>query len=194
MLRLGWIADYFSRPVLIGYLHGVAIVLVVSQLGKLLGLDVDARGRSGSSVRSCASSATSRAITLASARSRSPSLLPLRFVAGRFPQRCSSSSARSRPRGCSTSKERGVAVVGSVPSGSRRRPPDPAAGDVVLLLPAAVGIFLVAFADEILTARSFAGKHHQHVRAPQELLAIGAANGGRDARGWSSARAARGRR
>jgi SulP family sulfate permease len=29
---LGWIADYFSRPVLIGYLHGVAIVLIVGQL------------------------------------------------------------------------------------------------------------------------------------------------------------------
>ena len=42
-LRLGWLADYFSRPVLIGYLHGVAVVLVVSQLGKLLGLDIDAR-------------------------------------------------------------------------------------------------------------------------------------------------------
>src|SRR6185503_13441457 len=42
-LRLGWIADYLSRPVLIGYLHGVAIVLVISQLPKLLGLDVEAR-------------------------------------------------------------------------------------------------------------------------------------------------------
>ena len=41
-LRLGWVADYFSRPVLIGYLHGVAVVLVIAQLGKLLGLDVDA--------------------------------------------------------------------------------------------------------------------------------------------------------
>ena len=35
---------------------------------------------------------------------------------------------------------------------------------------------LVSFADEILTARSFAGKHSQHVRASQELLAMGAAN------------------
>jgi SulP family sulfate permease len=39
-----------------------------------------------------------------------------------------------------------------------------------------VGIFLVSFADEILTARAFAGKHNQHVRASQELLAMGAAN------------------
>src|SRR5262245_32255187 len=42
ILRLGWIADYFSRPVLIGYIHGVAVVLVIGQLGKLLGLSIDA--------------------------------------------------------------------------------------------------------------------------------------------------------
>jgi sulfate permease family protein len=40
VLRLGWIADYLSRPVLIGYIHGVAVVLVIGQLGKLLGLPV----------------------------------------------------------------------------------------------------------------------------------------------------------
>jgi sulfate permease, SulP family len=39
IVRLGWLADYLSRPVLIGYIHGVAIVLVIGQLGKLLGLD-----------------------------------------------------------------------------------------------------------------------------------------------------------
>ena len=43
-------------------------------------------------------------------------------------------------------------------------------------MPAAVGIFLVSFADEILTARAFAGKRNQHVRASQELLAMGVAN------------------
>ena len=41
-LRLGWIADYFSRRVLLGYIPGVAVVLVVGQLGKLLGLSIDA--------------------------------------------------------------------------------------------------------------------------------------------------------
>ena len=41
-LRLGWLADYFSRPVLVGYIHGVAVVLVIGQLGKLLGVPVEA--------------------------------------------------------------------------------------------------------------------------------------------------------
>jgi MFS superfamily sulfate permease-like transporter len=43
-------------------------------------------------------------------------------------------------------------------------------------VPAAVGIFLVSYADGILTARVFAGKHNQSVRAGQELLAFGATN------------------
>src|SRR4029453_5420048 len=43
LVRLGWIADYLSRPVLIGYIHGVAVVLIVGQLGKLLGLDISAQ-------------------------------------------------------------------------------------------------------------------------------------------------------
>ena len=43
-------------------------------------------------------------------------------------------------------------------------------------LPAALGLFLVSFADEILTARAFAGKRGEHVRASQELLTMGAAN------------------
>jgi sulfate permease, SulP family len=43
VVRLGWVADYFSQAVLIGYLHGVAVVLIIGQLAKLLGLDVDAQ-------------------------------------------------------------------------------------------------------------------------------------------------------
>ena len=42
LARIGWVADYLSRPVLVGYIHGVAVVLVISQLGKLLGIPIDA--------------------------------------------------------------------------------------------------------------------------------------------------------
>ena len=42
IIRLGWVADYFSRSVLVGYLHGVAVVLVCGQLGKLFGVPIAA--------------------------------------------------------------------------------------------------------------------------------------------------------
>jgi MFS superfamily sulfate permease-like transporter len=71
----------------------------------------------------------------------------------------------------------GVAVTGTVPSGIPALDlPIPSGDNALILLPAAIGIFLVSFADEILTARSFAGKHGQHVEAEQEVLAMGAAN------------------
>ena len=44
------------------------------------------------------------------------------------------------------------------------------------LLPVVAGIFAVGYADQVLTARSFAGRHGQHVDANQELLAFGTAN------------------
>jgi sulfate permease, SulP family len=71
----------------------------------------------------------------------------------------------------------GIDVVGAIPAGLPSLTiPTPPVADVLRLAPAAVGIFLVSFADEILTARSFAGKHRQNVRASQELFAMGAAN------------------
>jgi sulfate permease, SulP family len=71
----------------------------------------------------------------------------------------------------------GVAVVGLIPSGLPRPTlPRPGFSDVAQLAPAALGVFLVSFADEILTARAFAGRRHEPVRASQELLAMGAAN------------------
>ncbi|MCJ7671090.1 MAG: SulP family inorganic anion transporter, partial [Acidimicrobiia bacterium] len=71
----------------------------------------------------------------------------------------------------------GVAVVGSIPSGLPSLSwPSVGIGKIFELLPVAFGIFAVGFADQILTARSFAGRHDQHVDANQELLAFGAAN------------------
>jgi SulP family sulfate permease len=176
-LRLGWLADYFSRPVLIGYLHGVAVVLVVSQLGKLFGLDIDARDplrQIGEVVRELGDTS---GITLVVGLAALGILIVLRYAAGRFPAALLVVVGAIGISWWLDLEDRGVAVIGNVPSGIPDIAiPIPGGGDALLLLPAAVGIFLVSFADEILTARSFAGKHDQHVRAEQEVLAMGAAN------------------
>jgi sulfate permease, SulP family len=74
-------------------------------------------------------------------------------------------------------KTHGVAVVGSIPSGlPSLQVPHASWHSVLDLVPDALGIFAVGFADSILTARSFAGRHGQSVRANQELAAAGVAN------------------
>ena len=177
MLRLGWIADYFSRPVLIGYIHGVAVILVFGQLGKLLGLSIDAREPLPQLWEIAQELGDVSGTTVVVSVVSLASLFVLRGSCAEAARgadrrrRGDRALVVARPRG------HGVAVVGAIPSGlPSSTVPTPAFGDVVQLVPAAFGIFLVSFADEILTARSFAGKHNQHVRASQELLAMGAAN------------------
>jgi high affinity sulfate transporter 1 len=176
-LRLGWLADYFSRPVLIGYLHGVAVVLVISQLGKVLGLNIEARDplpQLGEIVRELGDTS---GLTLAVGAAALAVLIPLRFVASRFPAALLVVVGAIGASWWLDLEKHGVAVTGTVPSGLPELDvPIPAGGDALLLLFAALGIFLVSFADEILTARSFAGKHGQHVRAEQEVLAMGVVN------------------
>src|SRR3954447_25403286 len=41
LARLAWVADYLSRPVLVGYIHGIAAALVIGQLPKLLGVSTE---------------------------------------------------------------------------------------------------------------------------------------------------------
>lgn len=177
VLRLGWIADYFSRPVLIGYIHGVAVILVIGQLGKLLGLSIDARDPLPQLWEVVRELGGASGVTVAVAGAALAALFSLRVVMPRLPAALVVVVAAIVLSWLLELDAHGVAVVGAIPAGLPSFDlPTPAWRDVIQLVPAALGIFLVSFADEILTARSFAGKHNQHVRASQELLAMGAAN------------------
>jgi len=177
VLRLGWIADYFSRPVLVGYIHGVAVILVIGQLGKLVGLSIDARDPLPQLWEVVRELGNVSGTTVVLGAASLAILLVLGRVMPRLPAALLVVVAAIGLSWGFDLQAHDIAVVGPIPAGLPSFDlPSPAWGDVVKLVPAAVGIFLVAFADEILTARSFAGKHNQHVRASQELLAMGAAN------------------
>jgi SulP family sulfate permease len=177
VLRLGWIADYFSRPVLVGYIHGVAVVLVVGQLGKLLGLSIEARDPLRQLWEGLGELGDVDGATLALSAIALAVLLGLRFLMPKLPAALLVVVLAIVASWALDLQAHGVAVVGEIPAGLPSFAlPSPALDDVLALVPAAIGIFLVSFADEILTARSFAGKHNQHVRASQELLAMGVGN------------------
>ena len=176
LARLGWIADYLSRPVLIGYIHGVAIVLVIGQLPKLLGLDIEAANPLPQLVEVVRELGDVQGATLAVGLVALGILLPLRFFAPRVPAALLVVIGAILASGWLDLASEGVAVVGTIPSGlPELATPSLALADTLTLLPAAAGIFIVCFADAILTARSFAGKHGEHVDVGQELVGMGAA-------------------
>jgi len=177
ILRLGWIADYFSRPVLIGYIHGVAVVLIIGQLGKLLGLSIDAKDPLPQLWEAVTEIGSVSGATVAVSVASLALLFGLRRVMPKLPAALLVVVVAIGLSWWFDFAAHGISVVESIPAGLPSfEIPTPAFADVVRLIPGAVGIFLVCFADEILTARSFAGKHHQSVRGSQELLAMGAAS------------------
>jgi SulP family sulfate permease len=175
--RLGWIADYLSRPVLVGYLHGVAVVMIVGQLGKLLGLSVGAETAPGQVIEAIHEIKQLSWPTVAVGAVCLSLLLLARGLAPKVPAALIVVVLAIVVSAALGLAAKGVAVVGEIPAGLPSiTVPELRLRTILDLVPAALGIFLVSFSDQILTARSFAGRHGQHVRADAELAAMGAAN------------------
>jgi len=146
-------------------------------LGKLLGLSIDASDPLPQLWEVVEELGSVSGVTLAIGAVSLAALLGLRLVMPKLPAALFLVVVAIGLSWALDFAAHGITVVGPIPAGLPSvQIPTPALGDVVRLVPAAIGIFLVSFADEILTARSFAGKHNQSVRGSQELLAMGAAS------------------
>jgi high affinity sulfate transporter 1 len=177
LLRLGFIADVLSKPVLVGYITGVGLTLLSSQLAKLTGVPIDADTffpRVGEFVSNLDAL---HAATLAMGLGTLGLILLLRRTAPRVPGALIAVTAATAITALFDLGEHGIAVVGDIPPGLPRLAwPDVAGGDLGRLLPVALGIALIGYTDNILTARSIAGRLHYRVDANQELAALGAIN------------------
>jgi sulfate permease, SulP family len=173
--RLGFVADLLSKPVLVGYMAGVAVTMIVGQLGKLTGVPVDGEtipAELMSFLRNITEmhlpTAVFGAILLALlflGQWRLPHLPTPLFVV----------LLATAAVVFLDLQERGIAVVGAVPGGLPT-PTLPDAGDLRGLLLPAVGVLVVGYTDTVLTARAFATQGGYPVDANQEFLALGAAN------------------
>jgi high affinity sulfate transporter 1 len=175
--RLGFVADLLSRPILVGYLAGVAVIMIVGQLGKLTGTTVDGDGivhQLWSFVRSLPQAHLG---TLLLAAAVLAFLFLVQWRWRTVPGPLLAVLLATTAVAVFGLDRAGVAVVGSVPSGLPT-PSLPRPGDLADLLLPAVGVLLVGYTDNMLTARSFAAGRDEEVDANRELLALGAANAG----------------
>ena len=177
LLRLGFVADFFGKPVLLGYINGVALIVIASQLGKLLGINVVAREffpivrevipklgeANGPTVVLSAGLLLAAVAVKRFLPAVPPSLVVLGL--GLFIAAVADLDAR------------GIAVVGDVKAGLPPFGfPRVGADDFLDLLLPAGAFALVAFADLIATVRTFASKHGYEIDPNRELSALGAAN------------------
>ncbi len=177
MLRLGFVADFFGKPVLLGYINGVALTVMASQLGKVLGVSVSSHDFFGilAEVLSELSDAN-RATVLLSAVLFAVALAVKRFVPV-IPPSLAVLALALVIAAIFDLEQHDVAVVGQVSGGLPPvGVPNVGLRDVRDLLLPAAAFSLIAFADLIATVRTFAQKHGYEIDANRELTAIGGAN------------------
>lgn len=177
--RLGFVADLLSQPTILGYMNGLALTILIGQIPKLLGFSVDADSFVGSLVGAvqgirageivwpaAAIGALSLAIILVLVRwlPRIPAVLVAVVVA----------MAISVAAGLA---DRGVSVIGVLPQGFPSFAlPSVGLADMGLLIVGALGIALVALADTISNATTFANRRGEDVNGNREMIGIGVAN------------------
>lgn len=178
-LRLGFIAEFLSRPVMEGFVFGLAIFVTVKQLPKLFGIE---KGE-GNSLQQLIHLLThlneTSTVTLVVGVAALALLAGAEWFAPRLPAGLLALVLGIAISSALDLAQDGVAIVGTVPSGLPSVGiPDVASADVPLLLAAAAGMVLVIFSESLGAAQAFATKHGYEIDPNQELIALGAANGG----------------
>ena len=180
LARLGFLTDLLSAPVRIGYLNGIAIIVGISQLPKLFGFGAEgdsmlaeARSfvenvRDGETVPAALGIGVASLVLILAIRRWRPQI-PGIFIA------VVGATLLSAALDLETTA--GVKVVGTLPQGlpSLSLPPINVA-DILALVPAALGIALVAATDTSVLSRTFAIRRHEDVDSDRELIALGGAN------------------
>jgi high affinity sulfate transporter 1 len=177
LLRLGFIANFLSQPILTGYLNGIALIIIAGQLQKLFGYSGEAEEFFPKLTEFVVQIDNSHLPTLILGFSLLLALIVLRQVAPKLPAALVVVVAGIVVVTMLGQDQDGVAVLGSVPAGlpSLHIPVfDP--GTFTPLLGDAAGIALVSFTSGVLTAKSFARRNRYEINANQELIAFGACN------------------
>ena len=177
VLRLGFVANFISTPVLTGFKAGIGLVIVLDQVPKVLGIHITKAGFfrdlfqvahhiPETSLIVLAVAAATFAVLIGMERLWPHSPAPLVAVGGAI--------AASWFFGL---EARGVSIVGMIPQGL----PALTMPDVSLLeqlVPGALGIALMSFTETIAAGRAFARPAEPPIKPNRELIATGVANVG----------------
>jgi len=178
LLRLGFVADLLSRPVLVGYMTGVALIMIADQLERVTGVPVTGQAFFAQVTSFARDIGRVRPATVVVAAAVLAFLLLLRWRWPHTPGPLLAVLLAAAAVALFGLGRRGIDVVGPIPAGVPvPRLPELHAHDLRELLLPAFTVLIVGFSDDVLTARAFA-RRGQQIVANRELLALGVANTG----------------
>jgi SulP family sulfate permease len=179
VFRMGWISQFLSKPVITGFLFGAAIQVVIGELPKLTGTETEGSNSWEKLWSWIQSLPDTDSATLIIGVASLIIIFGLRHVAPKVPGALVLVILGLLASVLLDLEERGVALIGDVPSGL----PTLALPNVEffvanagVILTAAVGLLLIGFSQTAGDARSFASKHRYHIDIDQESTAQGMCN------------------
>lgn len=172
--RLGFLGDFLSRPILIGLLNGVAVTILVSQSGKVLGLALSGKDTIGQLISLLTQWHHLHWPTVILSAGTCAVFIAVKALWPRGPAALLAVAAAVIASFVLKLPQRGVAVIGEIPSGLPNlvmpSVPHELLGTIV---PASFAILLVSFSSTMLTSRSFASRNGYHVDGNQDFVALG---------------------
>ncbi|MBC7559208.1 MAG: SulP family inorganic anion transporter [Dermatophilaceae bacterium] len=175
--KLGFVADLLSKEVQVGYLNGLGITIIVSQLPKLCGFSTDAEGFFAQTGAFVSDLDTANGITLALGATTLLVLQVLPRMSQKLPAILVAIVGATVVSAVFDLTAQGVSRVGALPQGLPRPVlPWTQLSDLGPLLIAAVGITIVSLTDTIATSTSFAARLGEEVDPDQEMIGVGTAN------------------
>jgi sulfate permease, SulP family len=177
LLRLGFLANFISEPVLKGFIVGLALTIIVGQLPQLFGVE----GASGDFFEKLADLVKNLdqtdGLTLLIGVSSLAIVVGLRRVAPSVPGSLVAMVFGIAVVAIFDLGNHGVDVVGHIESGLPPLGfPDVPAADYLTLAGSAAGIMLVGFVEGLGAAKAYAAREHYEIDPNRELLGLGAAN------------------
>ena len=175
LMRLGFVANFMSTPVLTGFKAGIGLVIVLDQVPKLLGIHITKEGFVRDLFNIAQQLPTTSLVTLAVAAATFAVLIGMERLKPHSPAPLVAVGGAIAASWLFGLEGRGVSTVGLIPRGF----PAITLPDISLLyqlLPGALGIALMSFTETIAASRAFAGPADPPVNANRELVATGAAN------------------
>jgi len=176
-LRLGAIADFLSKPILVGFMNGLSLSIVLGQMGPLFGISLESTGFFPRAHEFLVSLPRTHLPTLGVGMLSLSALLAAQRHLPRIPAALVAMAVAALVAQLLRFERAGVAMIGVVPGGLPELSiPTVPLNVLPVLLAEAAGLALVSFSSMMLVARSFADKNRYDVDPDREIAALGAAN------------------
>jgi high affinity sulfate transporter 1 len=176
-LRLGFFADFLSNQVVVGFMHGLALVIAVSQLPLVLGFEINGGTTLKQFFSVCNHLSETNVLSMVMGLMCALIIIVLHKVYPAFPGQIIVLVGAILAVHFFSLEEYGIAVVGNIPHGIPDfNIPMVSMREIQTLIPVAFAAAIVAFSDTMANSRGFADRNHYRVDADQELLALGMGN------------------